>query len=133
MAAIGGKFHQLPRRHSPLFPNISSPSHLLAYRGFASRLFVKGISFCTTEDTLAEAFSQFGKVVEVVMNKARNRSKGFGFVTFVSEDEAQKASTEMNGKLLDGRIISVENATSRRQFNGGISIGRGPPEPTANN
>ncbi|XP_057956566.1 small RNA-binding protein 11, chloroplastic-like isoform X3 [Malania oleifera] len=113
MAAIGGKFHQLPRRHSPLFPNISSPSHLLAYRGFASRLFVKGISFCTTEDTLAEAFSQFGKVVE--------------------EDEAQKASTEMNGKLLDGRIISVENATSRRQFNGGISIGRGPPEPTANN
>ncbi|XWS71445.1 hypothetical protein CRYUN_Cryun03dG0138500 [Craigia yunnanensis] len=88
---------------------------LFFFRGFASTLFVKGISFSTTDEGLANSFSQFGKVVEakVIMDKVRNRSKGYGYVTLAEEDEARKALTVMNGQLLDGRVIFVDKARPR--------------------
>lgn len=56
-----------------------------------------------------EAFSEFGEVIEakIVMDKARKRPKGYGFVTFAKKDAAEKACEGMNGKLLDGRAIYV--------------------------
>ncbi|KAL5763711.1 hypothetical protein ACOSP7_016067 [Xanthoceras sorbifolium] len=86
-------------------------AQLVLSRGITSKLFVKGLSFSTTEKLLTDAFSQFGKVVEVkvIRNKDGTRSKGYGYVTFSAIDEAQNALIDMNGKLLDGRIIYVDS------------------------
>ncbi|CAN6560113.1 unnamed protein product [Malus baccata var. baccata] len=71
-----------------------------------------GISFATTEKSLTEAFSPFGKVVHVHIsrNATTNKSKGFGYVTFEREEEAQNALTNMNGKMVDQRVIFVDKA-----------------------
>uniref|UniRef100_A0A2P2JBT7 Uncharacterized protein MANES_11G164200 n=1 Tax=Rhizophora mucronata TaxID=61149 RepID=A0A2P2JBT7_RHIMU len=92
-------------------------TRLLFSRGLASTLYVNGISFSSTEKTIAEAFSKYGEVSEVklIMNKALNRPKGFGYVTFANEDEAQKALIDMNGKPLDGRIVFVDTARTRKE------------------
>ncbi|XP_042954873.1 small RNA-binding protein 11, chloroplastic-like isoform X2 [Carya illinoinensis] len=92
-----------------------------------------GISFSTTEERLVEAFSKFGQVIEgkVIMDKVRNRSKGYGYVTFAKEDEAQKALMDMNGKSLDGRVLFVDNVRPSRNFNSGVPIARGSPVPAA--
>ncbi|GMY15805.1 small RNA-binding protein 11, chloroplastic-like [Fagus crenata] len=131
MAALRGISHSLYTHISHPNPNIS-PAQLILFRGFASKLFVKGISFSTTEETFAEAFSKFGEVTEakIIMDKARNRSKGFGYVSFAKEDEAQRALTDMNGKLLDGRVVFVDNARPM-YFDSAMPIARGPPEPAA--
>ncbi|KAJ9541481.1 hypothetical protein OSB04_027987 [Centaurea solstitialis] len=107
------------------------PSTLISRRGIASKLYIAGLSFYTTEKALLDAFSQYGQVVEatVMMDKVSSRSKGFGFVTYASGDEAEKAITEMNGKPLHGRIICVELAKPRRPNGSGVPIARGPPEP----
>ncbi|XP_010271589.1 PREDICTED: glycine-rich RNA-binding protein 4, mitochondrial-like [Nelumbo nucifera] len=136
MAAFRG-IPRLIKQLSRLNPNNISPSllpppYLISHRGITSKLFVGGLSFYTTEKALSEAFSQFGQVIEakIIMDRVSDRSKGFGFVTFASEDEAQKALTEMNGKVLNGRIIFVDNAKPRSRFDDGMPIARGPPEPT---
>ncbi|KAL8125735.1 hypothetical protein AgCh_013122 [Apium graveolens] len=116
-------------------PNPTSTPFSISCRGIASKLFVGGLSFYTTDNGLSEAFSQYGQVVEatVVIDRVSDRSKGFGFVTFASEDEADKAVTEMNGKQLNGRVIFVDHAKPRARFDdGGMPIARGPPEPAAN-
>ncbi|KAF3652701.1 putative F-box protein-like [Capsicum annuum] len=89
-----------------------------------------GLSFYTTEKGLSEAFSQHGQVIEakIVTDKVSERSKGFGFVTYASEDEAEKALQEMNGKPLNGRVIFVDYAKPKTD-GGGMPIARGPPEP----
>ncbi|GAV86285.1 RRM_1 domain-containing protein [Cephalotus follicularis] len=95
-------------------PKIST-SQLAIYRGISSTLFVKGISFSTTEEGLAGAFSQFGHVLEakIITDKEHKRSKGYGYVTFTTDDEAQTALMDMNGKLLDGRVVFVDKARPR--------------------
>ncbi|KAH9317506.1 hypothetical protein KI387_019275 [Taxus chinensis] len=79
-------------------------------RGITTKLFVGGLSFYTTEDALKNKFSEFGEVVDVkiIMDRVSQRSKGFGFVWYASEANAEKAKSEMNGKLLHGRIIYVD-------------------------
>ncbi|KAH7671348.1 RNA recognition motif domain-containing protein [Dioscorea alata] len=106
------------------------PFQRVSSRGVASKLFVGGLSFYTTDESLSEAFAQFGQVVEakVVMDRVADRSKGFGFVTFASEDEAQKALTEMNGKVLNGRVIFVDKAKPRIRFDEAVPVARGPPD-----
>ena len=66
---------------------------------------------------MKEAFAPFGTVEEavVIIDRMKNRSKGFGFVTFSTEDEAQKAMTEMNGKEIDGRAVNVSLAREERK------------------
>lgn len=78
----------------------------------ATKLFVGGISWGTTDETLAEFFSQVGQVVSavVIKDKFSGRSKGFGFVEFATEEEAKKAVDELNGKEFDGRSIIVNEA-----------------------
>ncbi|KAK4281694.1 hypothetical protein QN277_013156 [Acacia crassicarpa] len=113
-------------------PHFSLVSPALS-RGIAYKLFVGGLSFHTTEKGLSEAFSDHGQVVEakIVMDKVSDRSKGFGFVTFASEDEAENAITGMNGKALNGRVIFVDYAKPKSNIRDGMPIARGPPEPTA--
>lgn len=78
----------------------------------ATKLYVGGLSYSTTQDTLKETFSQAGTVVSavIIMDKMSGRSKGFGFVEMSSEDEAQKAIELFNGKELDGRTVTVNEA-----------------------
>ncbi|XP_038719710.1 small RNA-binding protein 11, chloroplastic-like isoform X4 [Tripterygium wilfordii] len=84
----------------------------------------------TTKLFVGEAFSQCGHVTEakIVMDRVSGKSKGFGFVSFASEDEAQKAITEMDGKALNGRVIFVDIAKPKTSGGGGMPIARGPPE-----
>ncbi|CAA3021264.1 glycine-rich RNA-binding 4, mitochondrial-like [Olea europaea subsp. europaea] len=111
------------------------PSLFISCRGIASKLFVGGISFHTTEEGLSEAFSQYGQVIEakIVTDRVSDRSKGFGFVTYAAEDEAENAIKEMNGKPLNGRAIFVDYAKPGSHFRGGMPIARGPPEPASEN
>ncbi|EXB54608.1 Cold-inducible RNA-binding protein [Morus notabilis] len=130
MAALRKIVGSLPRTglsYSSLLP----PALLISRRGIASKLFVGGLSFSTNETALTEAFSQYGQVVEakIVMNKVSDKSKGFGFVTFASVDEAHNALTEMNGKALNGRVIFVDYAKPKTDFSEAVPIARGPPEP----
>ncbi|KAJ8754748.1 hypothetical protein K2173_012137 [Erythroxylum novogranatense] len=104
-----------------------------AARTIATKLFVGGLSFYTSEYGLKEAFSRYGQVVEakIVADRVSDRSKGFGFITFASEDEADRALSEMNGKELNGRVIFVDYAKPKMSFDSGIPIARGPPEPAS--
>ena len=78
----------------------------------AKKLYVGGLSYSTTEDTLKDTFSQAGTVesATIIMDKMSGRSKGFGFVEMSSDEEAQKAIGMFNGKDLDGRNITVNEA-----------------------
>jgi len=76
------------------------------------KLYVGGIPYDTTEESLAEAFSQAGKVesAKIIMDKMSGRSRGFGFVEMASEEDAQKAMEMWNGKELEGRTLTVNEA-----------------------
>ena len=78
----------------------------------AKKLYVGGLSYDTTEATLKETFAQAGTVesATIIIDKMTNRSKGFGFVEMSTEEEAQKAIAEINGKELDGRTLTVNEA-----------------------
>jgi RNA recognition motif-containing protein len=76
------------------------------------KLFVGGLSYETTEATLKDTFAQAGTVesAAVIIDKLSGRSKGFGFVEMSSEEEAQKAIEMFNGKDIDGRNVTVNEA-----------------------
>lgn len=78
----------------------------------ATKLFVGGLAWATDDAKLSEFFSQAGKVVSanVVTDRNTGRSRGFGFVEMETEEEAGKAKADLNGKELDGRPISVNDA-----------------------
>ena len=88
----------------------------------ANKLFVGNLSWGVSEDQLRESFGAFGTVEEAVIitDRQSGRSKGFGFVTMSSEEEAQKAIEGLNGTELDGRAINVsearEKSEDRRSF-----------------
>ncbi|XP_010473140.1 PREDICTED: serine/arginine-rich splicing factor 12-like isoform X2 [Camelina sativa] len=94
------------------FLNRCSTPSLLFSRTFSSTLFVKGVSFSSTEETLAQAFSQYGQVlrVDIMMDKFKRRPKGIAYVTFSSTEEAEKALLELNGRLVDGRVVILDTA-----------------------
>lgn len=77
-----------------------------------AKLFVGGIAWATTEEGLKEFFSQVGTVVEVkiIIDRQTGKSKGFGFVTMSSEEEADKAVAELNDKEVDGRTLKIDKA-----------------------
>lgn len=99
----------------------------------AKKLYVGGLSYSTTEDTLKDAFAQSGTVetATIIIDRMSGRSKGFGFVEMANDEEAQAAIEMWNGKELDGRTLTVNEARPmearppRRDFNdrGGNSGG----------
>ncbi len=78
----------------------------------AKKLFVGGLSYETTESSLKETFSRAGTVesAAIIIDKMSGRSKGFGFVEMSSDQEAQKAIEMFNGKELDGKNMTVNEA-----------------------
>lgn len=78
----------------------------------AKKLYVGGISYSTSNDALKDAFSKAGQVTSatIIMDKMTGRSKGFGFVEMSSDEEATAAIDMFNGKELDGRNLTVNEA-----------------------
>src|SRR5437899_11782487 len=105
------------------------------------KLFVGNLSFETSDDDLKEAFSKVGacEMAAVIKDRISGRSRGFGFVEMGTDEEAQRAITELNGKDLRGRNISVREARGRyegsdpRPAMGGSRFGdnRPPPAPAS--
>ena len=93
----------------------------------STRLYIGNLSFNTSADTIREEFQAYGEVtdVHVVMDRETGRPRGFAFVTMGSPQEAQKAIQEMNGKMLDGRPLRVNEAEERQPRGGGGGGGGG--------
>lgn len=83
----------------------------------AKKLFVGNLSWGISDEQLREAFGALGTVEEAVIitDRQSGRSKGFGFVTMSTEEEAQAAVEGLNGKELDGRAINVSEAREKSE------------------
>lgn len=80
------------------------------------KLFFGNLSWNTDEDMLRNAVEAYGEVEEVriITDRETGRSRGFGFVTFSNEGDAQQAITELDGKEFDGRVLKVNEAKERQ-------------------
>ena len=79
------------------------------------KLYVGNLAFQTSSDDLHQLFSQAGTVesASVVEDRETGRSRGFGFVEMASKEEGQKAIEQFNGKEINGRNLSVNEARPR--------------------
>ena len=95
----------------------------------ASKLYVGGLSYSTTSDGLREFFSQSGNVLSatVITDRFSGQSRGFGFVEMNTAEEAQNAISQLNGRELDGRRITVEISKPQAPRTGGGGGGGGRP------
>jgi RNA recognition motif-containing protein len=86
-----------------------------------NRLYVGNLSFQTKAETIRTAFGAMGEVtdVHVVTDRETGQPRGFAFVTMGSAQEAAKAISEMNGAMLDGRTLRVNEAEERPNRGGG--------------
>lgn len=78
----------------------------------AKKLYIGGLSYSTSEDALRDAFAQAGNVASasIITDKMSGRSRGFGFIEMSTDEEAQSAISMWNGKELDGRTLTVNEA-----------------------
>ncbi|MHB8974151.1 MAG: RNA recognition motif domain-containing protein [Pirellulaceae bacterium] len=92
----------------------------------AKKLYVGNLSYGTTDSDLQGMFEEFGTVqsAQVIMDRESGRSKGFGFVEMGSDQEAEAAINALNGKEVDGRALTV-NEAKPREDRGGRSGGGG--------
>ena len=97
-----------------------------------TRLYIGNLSYDTTEGDLQRMFEQAGTVknCNIIMDRFTNKSRGFGFVEMATQDEANKAVAELNGKDLNGRALTVNEARPREErprgdFGGGDRGGFG--------
>ena len=91
-----------------------------------AKIYVGNLSYNTTEDQLRDFFAQYGSIddCKLISDFQTGRSKGFGFVEFASDEDAQKAIDMWNGKDFGGRSLTVNEARPmeerpRRDFRGG--------------
>jgi RNA recognition motif-containing protein len=87
----------------------------------AKRLFVGSLPYSITDEGLRELFAAHGEVVsaKVIIDRESGRSKGFGFVEFGSDEEADKAIKALNNSEIDGRTIVVNEARPQEDRGGG--------------
>lgn len=80
-------------------------------------LFVGGLSWGTDATGLTSAFESYGKIksVRIASDKETGRSRGFGFVEFINDSEADEAMQNMNGTEIDGRTVAVNIAEKREK------------------
>lgn len=91
------------------------------------KLYVGNLSFNTTNQDLNELFGAIGTVESsnVIEDRETGRSRGFGFVEMASEEDGQKAISELNGKEVDGRQLKVNEAKPQADRGGRGGGGRG--------
>ncbi|XP_057716855.1 RNA binding protein fox-1 homolog 2-like isoform X4 [Corythoichthys intestinalis] len=86
-------------------------------KGTPKRLHVSNIPFRFRDPDLRQMFGQYGKILDVEIIFNERGSKGFGFVTFETSADAEKAREKLHGTLVEGRKIEVNNATARVMTN----------------
>lgn len=81
------------------------------------KLYVGNLAFTVTADALRDLFAEVGEVVSstVISDRYSNRSKGFGFVEMATEQQAEEAINQLDGKELEGREIKVAEARPPRR------------------
>jgi RNA recognition motif-containing protein len=91
------------------------------------KLYVGNLAYAVTDSTLIQLFEPHGTVqsAQVIMDRDTGRSKGFGFVEMGKDTEAQAAIQALNGKEVEGRALTVNEARPREDRGGGG--GRGGP------
>ena len=91
------------------------------------KLYVGNLAFRTTSDDLQQLFSQAGTVesASVVEDRDTGRSRGFGFVEMATKEEGEAAISQFNGKEIDGRALTVNEARPREERGGGGNRGGG--------
>lgn len=84
-------------------------------------IYVGNLAWGITDEDLRKEFGAFGQVASatIIMDKMSNRSKGFGFVEMPQDEEAKAAITNLNGKEMKGRAITVNEARPRTENRGG--------------
>jgi cold-inducible RNA-binding protein len=82
-----------------------------------TKLFVGNLSYNTTQNQLQDLFAAHGNVIEVdlIMDKFSGRPRGFGFVTMETKEGADAAIQALNGKTIDGRAMTVNEARPREE------------------
>lgn len=87
----------------------------------SAKLYVGNLSFNTTETDLQDLFATVGPVQEtlIMQDRMTMKSRGFGFVTMVENADAQKAIAQFNGKQVEGRALTVNEARPREERSGG--------------
>jgi cold-inducible RNA-binding protein len=93
----------------------------------SSKLYVGNLAYRTTQESLEQAFAEHGNVVDaaVVTDRDTGQSRGFGFVTMGSPEEAQAARAALDGAELDGRNVKVDEAKEREPRSGSGHVGGG--------
>lgn len=123
-------------RHKPAFESVEQPyaPRLLSSisvgaagemrEKMGNRIFVGGLPWAVGDNELRTHFESCGDITDavVVMDRESGRSKGFGFVTFESDDSAQNAIESLDGSEMDGRSVRVSEAKPRPERGAG-----GPP------
>ena len=91
------------------------------------KLYVGNLSYDTTSESLTQLFADSGEVesATVITDRDTGRSKGFGFVEMSSKSEAEAAIDALNGKEIDGRTLTVNEARPREDRGGGGYSSRG--------
>ncbi|KAK9278371.1 hypothetical protein L1049_027936 [Liquidambar formosana] len=100
---VGNILRQTTSRQINSELSASNPSILQAIRCMSSsKLFIGGLSYSTDDQSLKESFSNYGEVIEarVIMDRESGRSRGFGFVTFLSAEAASSAIQALDGQVL---------------------------------
>ena len=93
----------------------------------AAKLYVGSLAYSVDDNKLKEIFGEVGTVVsaQVIVDRDSNQSKGFGFVEMSSDEEAQEAIKQLNGKEIEGRAIVVNEARPKENRSGGSYSGGG--------
>jgi RNA recognition motif-containing protein len=96
-------------------------------RQLGTKLYVGNLAYSVDKSSLEELFGDFGTVTsaQVIMDRETGRSKGFGFVEMGSDQEAQAAISALNGKNVDGRNLTVNEARPQEPRTGGFGGGGG--------
>lgn len=93
-----------------------------------TKLYVGNLSYSVTKNDLEQMFAAHGKVTsaQVITDRETQRSKGFGFVEMGTEPEAQAAIAALNGKSIEGRALTVNEARPQEPRTGGAGGAGGP-------
>ena len=86
------------------------------------KLYVGNLSYGATESTIRSLFENYGAVdtVNLITDRNTGQSKGFGFVEMTNDAEAQRAISALNGKEIDGRALTVNEARPKEERSGGV-------------
>ncbi|XP_052195026.1 glycine-rich RNA-binding protein 3, mitochondrial-like isoform X2 [Diospyros lotus] len=122
VSKIGNLLKQTVSKHTNLVPQCN-PSLYQAVRCMSSsKVFVGGLPYAMDETSLREVFAEYGDVVEarIIINNETGRSRGFGFVSYASSDEASRAIQALDGKDFQGRWLKVNSAVEKRPRDSGF-------------